>query len=169
MRGYRLRLLSGSTVIGFMWVRVPPCVLCFNFSMTKEIMAGYIQQAFDIVCNEAVHVDQSWYVALIEHVPFYGGPEEGGWWGEDTYVVAFQKFIDQEAANNASKKIQELADALTKSAHDEEGKLCLAQMKWLEERFLEADFLPENDGPSQYSVVVSESLPEERRGCRHYE
>ncbi len=129
---------------------------------------SHIRQAFDMVCKDAIAAG-CWYVSLVEHVQFYGGPEEGGWWGTDTFVIAFESFFSERDARVVAEKINELAKTLTEAARSEHGKMCLQQMKWLDERFLDADFLPENDGPSTYSVVVGENLPEERRGCRHYE
>jgi hypothetical protein len=32
-------------------------------------------------------------------------------------------------------------------------------MEWLEERGLDADYLPEDDGPSNYRVIVCDELP----------
>lgn len=129
---------------------------------------SYVEAAFHAVCKEAITPDR-WYVALMEKHPYYGGPEEGGWWGTDTYVVAFEQFPTEELAREAAEKVEKLAYELGEEAHKEHGEQCLRELDWLEARGLDADWLPEPDGPSEYFVTVSSGIPEERRGCRHYE
>ena len=41
-----------------------------------------INEAFFNICREAKPAKSS-YVSLYVNVPYYGGPEEGGWWGSD--------------------------------------------------------------------------------------
>ena len=105
----------------------------------------------------------------MESVPYYGGPEEGGWWGSDTQIVAYQHFQTEEQAELAKEKVKELAKELKEEAQRNFGNKCLFEMDWLEQRGLDSDFLPEVDGESEYYVIVSEGLPEESRGCRQYE
>ncbi len=131
-------------------------------------MSRYLQAAFDAVCEEAKQA-RGCYVVLMEEVPFYGGPEEGGWWGTDTFIVAYQYFPTEEQAEAAREQVERLARELEEESRKEFGHQCLNEMEWLDERGLEADFLPEPDGESHFHVVVSEGLPLESRGCRHYE
>jgi hypothetical protein len=128
----------------------------------------YLQEAFNQVCKEA-KTAKCWYVSLMENRPFYDGPEEGGWWGCDTVVVAYQQFDTEEAANNAKQAVEKLAAELTEESKKDFGKQCLQEMDWLEQRGLDADFLPESDGESDFFVVVSESVPGSRYGRRGYE
>jgi hypothetical protein len=109
------------------------------------------------------------YVTLMERVPFYGGPEEGGWWGEDHRIVAYQAFSTEEAAQAAFNGVQTLAAELSAEARTEFGKRCLRESAWLEARGLDDNFLPEPDGDSEFYVLMSEGLPEESHGSRHYE
>jgi hypothetical protein len=128
---------------------------------------SYIREAFEQTCREA-KAAEGWYVSLLEAVQFYGGPEEGGWWGEDVVLVAYQYYPTEEQARAAQEAVEELARELEAVALREYGELCRQQMDWLEARGLDADYLPENDGPSEFHVVLSQGLPEESRGCRQY-
>lgn len=129
---------------------------------------SFIKQAFHAAIENAKAPEQ-WYVALMEESQYYGGPEEGGWWGTDTHLVAFAEFQREDDARNAAKDVQELAEELEAECRKEHGKQCLREMEWLEARGLDADFLPKPDGPTTYHVVVSNGLPRERFGSRHYE
>lgn len=66
-------------------------------------MDKYIEAAFDAICTEAQRTDQ-WYVCLMVSVPFYGGPEEGGWWGEDSHCVKFQCFPTEDMAEQVKER-----------------------------------------------------------------
>lgn len=61
-------------------------------------MSDYLAAAFDAVLAAEAKEPEEWYVVLMERVPFYGGPEEGGWWGSDSVVVKYAKFPDEELA-----------------------------------------------------------------------
>ena len=127
-----------------------------------------MQAAFDTVCKKA-KVPEKWYVILMETCQAYGGPEEGGWYRTIREVVAYQEFQSEDAANAAKEEVQVLAEELSKEKRDEHGKMCLSQMEWLDARGLDADWLPENDGPSEYYVTVSNHIPENNDGSTHYE
>jgi hypothetical protein len=129
---------------------------------------SYIHDAFFQVCKEAINTEE-WYVSLMQHEQYYGGPEEGGWWGTDTHVVAFKVYPSEQLADDAKTLIAKLAEELTIECQKEHGQQCLREMDWLEARGLDADWLPEPDGPTRYSVIVSQGIPEETRGPRHYE
>jgi hypothetical protein len=129
---------------------------------------SYIRQAFEAVCKEAKQAE-GWYVVLMEDRPYYGGPEEGGWWGTDTTIVAYQLFPTEEQARAAGDKVQKLAAELEAEAVRAHGQQCLRELDWLEARGLEADFLPEPDGPARYTVLVTQGLPEPSYGPRRYE
>jgi hypothetical protein len=126
-----------------------------------------IEEAFRQICNEAKDAEGI-YVALFESRPFYGGPEEGGWWGRDNILISYQKFETREAADIAVAAIQKLAYELTKEAKKSFGRQCLQEMEWLDERGLDSDYLREPDGESSYSVSVSERVPESSYGERGY-
>ena len=129
---------------------------------------NYIHEAFNLVCKEA-KVTESWYVCLMERVPFYGGPEEGGWWGSDTIVEAYQEFASEELAHKAAKEVEKLALELSEQSKRAFGEQCLREMDWLEARGLEANWLPEPDGDSTFYVQVCQGIPEDKYGSRGYE
>lgn len=128
---------------------------------------AHLQDAFDQVCSEAKQPKGA-YMALMERRPYYGGPEEGGWWGTDNILCGYQFFETEEAANRAKEAVEKMAVDLTKQAKKEYGQHCADQMDWLEERRLESDFLPEVDGESDFYVTVTEDIPESRMGTRGY-
>lgn len=128
----------------------------------------YLQTAFDTVCQEAKQA-QGFYVTLMEDISFYGGPEEGGWWGHDHVIRAYQHFHTQEQAEAAKAAVDKLAEELSADSRRAFGDHCLREMEWLDARGLDADFLREPDGESNFYVVLSEGLPEETFDSRHYE
>ena len=128
----------------------------------------YVRAAFDTICDEA-QTATGCFVSLYVTVPFYGGPEEGGWWGHDTYVVASQEFIDMHAADGAKEKAEKLAKELSEESRKDFGNQCLREMAWLEARGLESDYLPEPDGDSRYWVCTEDQRgSHESRGDRYY-
>jgi hypothetical protein len=129
---------------------------------------SFLQAAFETIVPDRREPEQ-WFVCLVESVPFYGGPEEGGWWGRDTNLVVFREYPTREAALHAADAIRTLAGDLEREERRNHGRQMLFEMEWLEERGLDADYLPEPDGPCEYSVVVTQELPVSTRGCRHYE
>jgi hypothetical protein len=126
-----------------------------------------IAKAFHKVCSE-VKEAVGHYVVLMETAPYYGGPEEGGWCGEDKVVVAYQKYATKEAADNAAKAVEKMAEELNQEAKKTYGKQCLLETEWLEARGLEDSYLKEPDGETVYSVYVTDTLPENKYGSRHY-
>ena len=97
---------------------------------------------------------------------------EGGWWGSDTRLVAYQEFATEEAADAAFEKIKELAEQKNKEAKQRYGEMCLAQMEFCDDRGIDDynSVFGEVDGEENYYVVREETPGEgESRGCRHYE
>jgi hypothetical protein len=127
-----------------------------------------MKQAFFEVCKEAVPAEGS-YVSLYADSPYYGGPEEGGWWGSDTALVAYYKCVSQVEAEAVLAKVEKLAQELSAEAKTSFNRGCRAEVEWLEARGLDADFLPEVDGETRYWVHV-EKTPGEcvSQGDRHY-
>ena len=125
-----------------------------------------IDQAFDRIVESKPC--GKYFVVLMQDSPYYGGPEEGGWWGTDSVPVKYAVFPTLEEAEAAAERIRELADEMTAEAKREEGEHCLRQTQWLEERGLDDDYLSEPDGPSTYYVYVGDSVPTPHYGDRHY-
>lgn len=129
---------------------------------------SFFQEAFDEVCKEAKEPKGS-YVCLMEQVQRYIGPEEGGTYANDNILIAYQWFDTEEAAEAAKEAIEKLAEELTNNDRREHGRHCLESMEWLDARGLDADYLPEPDGPSEYYVMVSSGVPSNSYGPTHYE
>ena len=127
-----------------------------------------IQDAFNQVCKNAKQA-QGFYVCLMQKTQRYGGPEEGGWWTNDRIVVAYQYFTTEEQASAAKEQVEKLAEEMTQDEKRLYGEHCLRQMEFLDARGLDADYLPENDGPEEFYVTVSEGIPEPSYGPSHYE
>lgn len=129
-----------------------------------------IENAFHKICTEATRNEgKSWYVVLMWSQDRYGGPEEGGWWTTDYVPSAWQRFATEEQAETAKEAVLKLATELNNEAKRAHGEYCQRSMEWLDARGLDADYLPEPDGPESYSVWVMDHVPTESRGATHYE
>ena len=126
---------------------------------TPETRGECLQTAFNRICNKAIKADLH-YVVLVETVQAYGGPEEGGWWYDKNIIHAYQAFVSEELAEKAAEGVKKLAKELEAEARKEHGEHCLQQMEWLDQRGLESDYLPEDDGPATYSVLVTDEVPQ---------
>jgi hypothetical protein len=126
------------------------------------------KEAFFEVCRNAEPARSS-YVSLYVNRSYYGGPEEGGWWGADTELIASQECSNDVEAQAILAKVQELAAQKSKDAKQAYNQACRAQCEWLEARGLDDDFLREVDGEDKYWATV-ESTPgsQVRQGNRYY-
>ena len=57
--------------------------------------------AFEQVLGEVAKPTGQFYVVLWQDSPYYGGPEEGGWWGTDRIPLQYASFATEEAAEKA--------------------------------------------------------------------
>ena len=133
---------------------------------------SYVKAAFEQACVKAQPA-QSNYVSLYVDLPFYGGPEEGGWYGSDTELVAYQECSNDVESKALSEKVQQLAEQLSREAKDRFNAMCAKQLEWVEEHDPMADasdYFPEPDGEERYWVAV-ETRPGSHisRGSRYYE
>lgn len=128
-----------------------------------------IKEAFNKICDNA-KVAKSVYVSLYVNVPYYGGPEEGGWWGKDTNLVAYKEYSNLDSAKAALDAVNKYAAELNEQAKIDFGSQCKKECDWLDQRGLDSDYLPEVDGEESYFVVI-ENTPggECDKGIRHYE
>lgn len=124
-------------------------------------------QAFHAECTKAKK-SKSYFVSLVENIPFYGGPEEGGWWGSDQIVKAYEEFPSLKSAKRAVARIKILAAQLDAESRREFGDQCLREMDWCDSRNVDYDYLPEVDGETTYSVLLTRRIPENRYGTRGY-
>jgi hypothetical protein len=129
---------------------------------------SHIQDAFHKICTKAKPTED-WFVCLMETATYYGGPEEGGWWGQDTTCIQYQRFNNKFDARKAKKRIELLAQKMNAESKKAFGNKCLKEMDFCDQRYMEYDALPEVDGEESYSVILSQSIPQDSKGCRHYE
>ena len=118
----------------------------------------FISAAFDAICNDS-KAPELWFVCLIQSWQSYGGSEEGGWWYERSALEKYQEFATEKQAKQAANRVCSLADELTREARHTHSRYCERQCDWLEERGLDADYFPENDGPNSFRVWVGTELP----------
>ena len=129
-----------------------------------------IQEAFFKTLKDQVKTPQRFYICLIREEQFYGGPEEGGWWGKDRHLVAFAEFATREECEANVAAIDALAKEKSDEASSDFNRRCLAECLNAEARGIDVDTLPEVNGPDRYRVLITEVLPPEVEfGCRQYE
>ena len=128
-----------------------------------------IREAFLKLVSEPVRTE-SVYIVLWRVTPFYGGPEEGGWWGSDAHPEAFKPCSSREEAEALRERIKALADELTREAALEHGRGCLSQLAWCEERGIDdsTSVFGEDSGPDTFYVSVQEGFPVAHYGNRYY-
>lgn len=126
-----------------------------------------VKDAFEEVCKDSIAASPC-YLVLYQSAPYYGGPEEGGWWGIDTIVEAYKQYASKELAEQDLIKINELAQKLTLESQKDYGEQCLRDMEWCDSRGLDADYLREPDGPCSFFVAVEDGIPENHYGTRQY-
>jgi len=128
-----------------------------------------VEEAFDRIADKAIE-GEYWYVCLYQSYSYYGGPEEGGWWGHDNELIRYQKYPTKEAAERAKLRIDKLSKVATKQACSDWGKQCLEELESAYARGLEAEDLPETNGPDEFFVTLERSPGKcESRGSRTYE
>jgi hypothetical protein len=129
---------------------------------------SHLVAAFNTVVNPPVYLGGH-FVSLYVTIPYYGGPEEGGWWGSDVKLVSYKHCASIEEARVLEARVGAVALRESKEAERVENAHCARQCDWLEARGLDSDSLPEVDGAEAYFVVI-ESKPgeSEHQGDRHY-
>lgn len=129
---------------------------------------NYLEAAFNAACRDDAVEPQEIYVCLMVSTPFYGGPEEGGWWGEDRTCVKYVRCASEHEAQILKDRIIGLAADLSKEAKRDYGQAMALSCDWLEARGLDADFLPEPDGPERFYVTTCDHVPVATYGERQY-
>lgn len=115
-----------------------------------------IRTAFEQICPDA-EIAQTRFVSLYARVPFYGGPQEGGWWGEDVVLHATKKVRTQDEAEKIHAGIVAMAKELADIARRRFGEQCLRELEAAEERGIDPESLPEVNGEETYYVVIEET------------
>lgn len=125
-------------------------------------MSGFFKAAFDEVCLKAENAEET-FVSLYERTCRYGGPEEGGWWRHDTVLLKTAKYPTQSVAEQVALAVAVKASQMSADSKRAWAERCERECDWCEDRGLDADYLPEPDGPSEYEVVI-----EKVAGSRQY-
>ena len=128
-----------------------------------------IQEAFMKLVERPISCGK-WYVVLWKEMQFYGGPEEGGWWGWDSVPESYVVVNTREEAIALAKRIVGLAAELSREAIMEHGRVCIAQLEHCEARGIEDSnsVFGEVGGPDRYKVRISNKLPRARYGDRQW-
>lgn len=131
---------------------------------------SFLRKAFKQALSESKHqTPEVYYLTLWSVESYYGGPEEGGWWGKDYTPLEYAVFTNEDEAFAAKEKIEELSKQLHRQARTDYLNFQKQQMEFCESRGLDSDFFAESDGPGEYRVTVSNEEPRESFGPRHYE
>lgn len=118
-----------------------------------------VPEAFFKLCADAVPAEAA-FVSLYRTDRWYGGPEEGGWWGSDDVLVAHHRVSSLVEAEAVQAAVRKLASELSKDAKDAFHRQCAEQVRWCEARGLDDSVLREVDGESSF-WVAKESRPGE--------
>jgi len=114
-------------------------------------------------------VAQDCYLSIYQCESYYGGPEEGGWWGYLHILKEYCKCSSREAAEMLMEKLQERCKQLNNEAKIADGEDCLRHMERADRRG--EDVSDDGyDGPSTYYMTI-ESVPGENQVTTksHYE
>lgn len=125
-------------------------------------------QAWNEIMEDAEEAEAC-VVSLYSVEPYYGGPEEGGWWGNLYILKEYVRCSSRDAAEKLQEKLQERCSQLNYEAKIADGEHCLRMMEWFEKRGQDTDDYG-YDGPSSYSVFI-EKIPGENQVTEraHYE
>lgn len=132
-------------------------------------MCNPIASAFGSVIKDATPC-ASYYVVLWRIVPFYGGPQEGGWWGEDRIPESYKEYSTMDAARQACDQVIETARQLGKEARRAHAEKCGRELDYCEARGIDDanSVFGEVNGADRYWVTVETELPEKRFGEREW-
>lgn len=128
-----------------------------------------IHEAFMKLVEQPIQCNR-FYVVLWRRSQFYGGPEEGGWWGMDHIPEAYTRVDSREEAEALATRIEEMAKQLSRQAIMEHGRGCIAQLEWCEARGIEDSnsVFGEVGSPDEYYVQIGEELPRARIADRQW-
>ena len=125
-------------------------------------------QAWNEIMADAQEAEEC-IVSMYSIEPYYGGPEEGGWWGTLYILREYVRCSNREAAESLRTKLQERCSQLNYEAKIADGEHCLRQIERADARGLDVDDYG-YDGPSSYNVII-EKFPGENQVTErsHYE
>ncbi len=125
-------------------------------------------QAWDEIVEDS-EVAQECYLSFYENVPYYGGPEEGGWWGYLQILQKYCKCSSRQQAEMLREKLHKYCEELTEEAKKADGENCLRHIERADRRGEDVDD-DGYDGPSTYYMII-ETMPGQHQVTTrsHYE
>jgi hypothetical protein len=130
-----------------------------------------ISEAFHATVTDATTVTNGAYLVLRRREQFYGGPEEGGWYGWDDFVVAYKHFPSEDLARAAMGAVEAYAKDLNREATDAQNRAARAACELADARG--EDLGNADDAywtlPDEHYVRVETGIPQDERESRHWE
>lgn len=125
-------------------------------------------QAWNEIMEDAEEAEAC-IVSLYNVERYYGGPEEGGWWGNLYILKEYVRCSNRVAAERLQEKLQQRCIELNKEEEKLDAELCLRHCERAYARGEDVDDYG-YDGPSSYSVFI-EKIPGENQITEraHYE
>lgn len=132
-------------------------LVCSNCNKQADFRSSeYKEDNTDCCCCIEQKLPEYKYISLYETDRCFGGHEEGGWWYDRSYLQESYECLNEEQAQNILEEMKEFANELNQQSHRQHSLHCAESMDWLEARGLDADFLPEPDGPSTYRFNIEQ-------------
>ena len=114
----------------------------------------YLSAAWDELVADATEEHDKRVVSLYVEAPYFGGPEEGGWWGHDFQLVEHVVCPSAAMAETLRARVERRADTMTDEAKTAWSKHCQRELDDAERRGIDPSDLPETDGHDAYHVMV---------------
>lgn len=110
------------------------------------------------------------YVSIYRKERYYGGPEEGGWYGTDVILESSVQVKTETLAEELRDRLLGVAVEKTKTAKKQWSNLCQRELEAAEARLIDPLSLPEPNLPDEYVIHIEQKKGSfERRGSRYYE
>lgn len=128
-----------------------------------------LDEAFWELCAEA-EVPKRAYVSLYRVYSWYGGPQEGGWWGQTIILEGTMLCRTEQEAHDRAEAVEKYAYEKTQEANKAWSKQCLKECENAWDRGMEPeDLYDEVDGPDEWFVCVEEVAgSQSRESSRQY-
>jgi len=132
--------------------------------MTDNIMI----EAWNEIMADAQEAEEC-IVSMYSIEPYYGGPEEGGWWGNLLILKEFVRCTTRNAAEKLQEKLQSRCEEMSREEKTFDYEECLRVCVRAYARGEDVDDHG-YDGPSSYTVLI-EKFPGENQVTErsHYE
>jgi hypothetical protein len=129
---------------------------------------GIFIKAWNEIMENAQKAEEC-VVSMYSVEPYYGGPEEGGWWGNLFILNEYVRCSNRDAAEKLQQKLQERCEELNKEEQQQDSEYCLRYCERAWSRGEDVDDYG-YDGPSTYHVLI-EKFPGENQVTErsHYE